>query len=234
VTDPTPGNNSATDSDTLAGSADLSVTKTDGVTTATAGGSVTYTITASNAGPSNATGATVADTFPASLTCTWTCTGGVGNNNWSNPANWYGDSVPAAGEDLNFPTGALQETSVALWEMFDEFEEGTNFLGWACRIAYFRILRYREKKKRDRLHFDPEFLDTLGQVVDVEVDSLSGRTFHGRVTQIGATGATWPAGVCPPAVVPPAPPRKMRSFVLALGSIRHAADIRSITLAGDG
>ena len=52
VTDPTPGNNSATDSDTLAAQADLSITKTDGVTTATAGGSVTYTITASNSGPS--------------------------------------------------------------------------------------------------------------------------------------------------------------------------------------
>ncbi len=78
VTDPTPGNNSATDSDTLGASADLAITKTDGVTTATPGGSVTYTITASNAGPSNATGATVADTFPASLTCTWTCTGAGG------------------------------------------------------------------------------------------------------------------------------------------------------------
>src|SRR4051794_36243792 len=78
VTDPTPGNNSATDTDTLAASADLAITKTDGVTTATPGGSVTYTITASNAGPSNATGSTVADTFPASLTCTWTCVGAGG------------------------------------------------------------------------------------------------------------------------------------------------------------
>jgi len=78
VTDPTPGNNSATDTDTLAASADLAITKTDGVTTATPGGSVTYTITASNAGPSNATGATVVDTFPASLTCSWTCVGAGG------------------------------------------------------------------------------------------------------------------------------------------------------------
>ncbi len=78
VTDPTPGNNSATDSDTLAASADLAITKTDGVTSATPGGSVTYTITASNAGPSNATGATVADTFPAVETCTWTCVGAGG------------------------------------------------------------------------------------------------------------------------------------------------------------
>jgi uncharacterized repeat protein (TIGR01451 family) len=77
VTDPVPGNNSATDSDTLSASADLAITKTDGVTTATPGGSTTYTITASNAGPSNAS-ATVADTFPASLTCNWTCTGAGG------------------------------------------------------------------------------------------------------------------------------------------------------------
>jgi len=78
VTDPTPGNNSATDSDTLTPQANLAITKTDGVTTAVPGQSVTYTITASNAGPSNVTGATVADTFPAALTCTWTCVGASG------------------------------------------------------------------------------------------------------------------------------------------------------------
>src|SRR5262245_27195115 len=32
----------------------------------------------------------------------------------------------------------MQETSVALWEMFDDFQEGTSFCSWACRIAYFR------------------------------------------------------------------------------------------------
>src|SRR4051812_42802488 len=73
VNDPNPGNDSATDIDTVGASADFSITKTDGVTTVTAGGSTTYTISASNAGPSNATGATVADSFPASLTVNWTC-----------------------------------------------------------------------------------------------------------------------------------------------------------------
>ena len=80
ITDPNPANNSATDTDTLSAQADLAITKTDGVTTATPGGSVTYTITASNAGPSHAPGATVADTFPASLTCTWTCVGAGGGS----------------------------------------------------------------------------------------------------------------------------------------------------------
>jgi uncharacterized repeat protein (TIGR01451 family) len=74
--DPDPTNNSATDTDTLTPSADLSITKTDGVTQAVPGQFVTYTIVASNAGPSNAASA-VADTFPAALTCNWTC-GGMG------------------------------------------------------------------------------------------------------------------------------------------------------------
>jgi uncharacterized repeat protein (TIGR01451 family) len=99
VNDPTPGNNSATDSDTLSPQADLSVTKTDGVTTATPGGSVTYTITASNAGPSNAPGATVADIFPASLTCTWTCVGAGGGTCTASGSGNLNDTVslPAGG-----------------------------------------------------------------------------------------------------------------------------------------
>ena len=51
---------------------DLSITQTDGVTSATPGGNVTYTIVASNAGPSNDSSVTLIDTFPADLTCTYT------------------------------------------------------------------------------------------------------------------------------------------------------------------
>jgi len=99
VTDPSPANNSATDSDSLGQSADVSITKTDGVTAATPGGSVTYTIVASNAGPSNATGGTVADTFPASLTCTWTCVGAAGGTCTAAGSGNINDTVnlPAGG-----------------------------------------------------------------------------------------------------------------------------------------
>ncbi|MBV9492696.1 MAG: DUF11 domain-containing protein [Acidobacteria bacterium] len=100
VTDPTPGNNSATDSDTITPTADLSITKTDGVTSATAGGSVTYTITASNAGPSSVSNATVADTFPASLTCTTTCLGAGGGSCTAGP---FGGNI---NDTVNLPSGA--------------------------------------------------------------------------------------------------------------------------------
>src|SRR5205814_8722688 len=46
------GNNSATDNDTLVPTVDLQMAKTDGVTTVTAGGTTTYTVTVTNAGPS--------------------------------------------------------------------------------------------------------------------------------------------------------------------------------------
>src|SRR4030095_9160884 len=80
VNDPNPGNNSAADSVRVsAPTADLAITKTNGVASVTAGSGVTYTIVASNAGPFAVTGATVADTLPASLTgVSWTCVGAGG------------------------------------------------------------------------------------------------------------------------------------------------------------
>jgi len=74
VTDPNGGNNSATDTDTILTPVDLSITKTDGETTAAPGQVRTYTIVATNNGPAPASGATVTDNVPASLTGpTWTC-----------------------------------------------------------------------------------------------------------------------------------------------------------------
>jgi len=94
ATDPTPANNSATDTDTLAPQANLSIINTDGVTTAIPGGSVTYTITAANtSGPSAAPGATVTDAFPASLTCTWTCAGSNGGTCTASGSGDIGDTV---------------------------------------------------------------------------------------------------------------------------------------------
>ncbi len=76
LTDANSADNSATDSDPINVQADLSITKTDGVASITAGTSVTYTIVVKNAvtstGASN--GSIVTDTVPALITSvTWTC-----------------------------------------------------------------------------------------------------------------------------------------------------------------
>jgi uncharacterized repeat protein (TIGR01451 family) len=113
TTDPTPGNNSATDSDTLTPLADLSITKTDGVTSAVPGGSVTYTIVASNAGPSDAPGSTVADTFPAVLTATWTCVGAGGGTCTAMGSGNINDTVnlPAGGSVTYTVTAAISASA---------------------------------------------------------------------------------------------------------------------------
>src|SRR5262249_21849126 len=65
--DPNTSNNTASDTDTVATSADLSISKSDGVNAVTAGDGVTYTytITVHNGGPSDAQAVSVSDTWPA-------------------------------------------------------------------------------------------------------------------------------------------------------------------------
>ena len=115
VFDPNGGNNSATDTDTLNATTDLSLTKTDGSLSAVPGSAVTYTIIVSNLGPSFATNALVTDTMPTQLIGpTWTCaTTGSGS---TCPASGSGDiSAPvdlAAGGQATFSvTGTIDSTA---------------------------------------------------------------------------------------------------------------------------
>ncbi len=100
IPDPALANNSATDVDIVGTiTADLAITKTDGVTSAIPGNSVTYTIVASNTGPQPAPSATVADTFPAACTSVpWTCAGAGGGTCTASGSGNINDTV-------NLPTG---------------------------------------------------------------------------------------------------------------------------------
>ena len=65
--DPAPGNNTSTAIGSIGNSADLAVTKT-GPVAATAGGQVSWLVTVSNNGPSDATDVLLADTVPDGVT----------------------------------------------------------------------------------------------------------------------------------------------------------------------
>src|SRR4029450_4333150 len=91
VTDPDLGNNNPSDTATLTPQADLSVTKTDGVTSAVPGTSTTYTIVVSNQGPSAVTGASVSDPLPAGvIAATWTATASSGGGTVTGPLSGTG------------------------------------------------------------------------------------------------------------------------------------------------
>src|SRR5260370_41688569 len=57
----------------------------------------------------------------------------------------------------------LQETSVVICEKFDQFEEGTDFVAWACQIAYWRVRYARQKFARSKVLFHQELVDALAQ-----------------------------------------------------------------------
>lgn len=83
-------------------SADLSITKTDGVVTVNPGQAITYTIVARNNSTTTAvTGATVTDTFPSPAlgAVTWTCVGAGGGTCTAGGAGNINDTV-------NLPAGA--------------------------------------------------------------------------------------------------------------------------------
>ena len=70
----------------------------------------------------------------------------------------------------------LQEVCSQLWSRFDQFEEGTNFLSWALRFAFFEVLNFRSKKSKSRqLLFDNEVLQQMIPILDEEMQSADVR-----------------------------------------------------------
>ena len=84
----------------MTGAVDLSVTKTDGLTAIVAGESLTYTIVAANAGPGDEPTASLTDSFPTGLTCTYTSVAAGGAT--GNTAAGAGDIA----DTLSMPSGS--------------------------------------------------------------------------------------------------------------------------------
>src|SRR5436190_1887663 len=69
----------------------------------------------------------------------------------------------------------LQETSLVICEKFHEFKEGTDFVAWACQIAYWRVRYSRQKFARSKVVFDQELLDVVAQTASEMSDELDQR-----------------------------------------------------------
>lgn len=110
--DPNLANNTAIDTDTLTPVADLAITKTDGSDTAVPGAQVIYTITVTNNGPSDVTGATVSDTIPSAF-ASYTVTGTNGFTKTGSGGSAFTDTGAnlASGASITYTvTGTLSQT----------------------------------------------------------------------------------------------------------------------------
>lgn len=69
----------------------------------------------------------------------------------------------------------FQETSLVLWEKFDEFTPGTNFGAWACRIAHFQTLKFLQRPGKGQLQFSTDFLERVAEQAERRADELTAR-----------------------------------------------------------
>lgn len=69
----------------------------------------------------------------------------------------------------------FQETSTVLWRKFDQFEPGTDFMAWACRIAHYKVLSHRQRVQRDRLQFSEAFVETVAAENIAQAPELDAR-----------------------------------------------------------
>lgn len=69
----------------------------------------------------------------------------------------------------------LQETSIIAWDKFQQFRPGTNFLAWVSQIATFEIMKYRSRRRRERLQFSEEFLEAVAHESIAREDTLEAR-----------------------------------------------------------
>lgn len=55
----------------------------------------------------------------------------------------------------------LQETNLVICEKFAEFRPGTDFVAWACQIAWWRVRAARQKFARSKVVFDDTVLEAV-------------------------------------------------------------------------
>ncbi len=77
---------------------------------------------------------------------------------------------PADAEEI------LQQTSLVLWEKFGQFEPGTNFRAWACKIARFEVFNHRARQNRVKPLFGEAFVCEIADQSDRSANYLEAQT----------------------------------------------------------
>jgi RNA polymerase sigma-70 factor (ECF subfamily) len=69
----------------------------------------------------------------------------------------------------------LQETNLIVWSKYHQFDVTTNFFAWSAQIATYEVLKFRQRKHREKLRFTDEFVDAVAQEVLERSDELERR-----------------------------------------------------------
>ena len=133
-TDPTPANNTDTDTDTLNAAPDIRIQKDDGLEVVGANSTLTYTLTVENAGTQDAAGVSVKDTLPAGASFV-----SAGNNPDGAAASYDSGTHSVTWPDFDLSAGAnttltvtvlvddpLPAGTMSIFNMAEAHDDGSN------------------------------------------------------------------------------------------------------------
>ena len=55
----------------------------------------------------------------------------------------------------------LQDTLTEMWNKFDDYQDGTNFISWGLAIAKYKVLTFVRKKRSFNIHFNEKTISLL-------------------------------------------------------------------------
>jgi RNA polymerase sigma-70 factor, ECF subfamily len=58
--------------------------------------------------------------------------------------------------DLDDAEDLFQQTSLVLWDKFDQFDRSRSFVAWACGVARYEVMNFLRARNRDRVYFGDE------------------------------------------------------------------------------
>jgi RNA polymerase sigma-70 factor, ECF subfamily len=58
--------------------------------------------------------------------------------------------------DLNDADDLFQQTSLVLWDKFEQFDSSRSFINWSCGVARYEVLNFLRSRSRNRLYFSDE------------------------------------------------------------------------------
>ncbi len=76
---------------------------------------------------------------------------------------------PSAVDDI------MQDVAVSIWNKLADFDTSRPFMPWACRFAYFQVLKYRQRVGTSKLVFGGDLLERLAADYDTESELMVAR-----------------------------------------------------------
>jgi RNA polymerase sigma-70 factor (ECF subfamily) len=66
----------------------------------------------------------------------------------------------------------LQDTLSVMWNKFEEFQSGTDFIAWGKQIAKYKVMDFIRKNKSSKLSFDSDILKIIEDTVNQKDEML--------------------------------------------------------------